>query len=269
MKEKALEIAAQADTEHLRLNRLREYLQQVILREMFELDWLAELVFHGGTALRMLYGLRRFSEDLDFHLRQPNRQYSIESRMKDLRRKLELNGYDVEYGPVSSGNVRSAFIKFAGGLLYEAGISPHQTQKLRVKLEIDTNPPAGFGTDTSLLDQYFPIAVTHHDKESLVGGKCHAILQRKWSKGRDFYDLLFYLTRWEGTEPNFEYLNSALKQTGYGGSRIDASNWKEAIRERVEELDWSRVREDVRPFLLDPADLKAFRKEFLVSKLSE
>ena len=269
MRDKALQIARQADADQLRLNQLREYLQQVILREMFELDWLPELVFHEGTALRMLHELRRFSEDLDFHLQQPVLDYSIETELKDLRRKLELNGYDVDCSPVSSGNVRSTFVKFGGGLLYEAGISPHEKQKLRIKLEIDTNPPAGFDTETSLLDEYFPIAITHHDRESFVAGKCHAILQREWTKGRDLFDLLFYLTRWEKTEPNFKYLNNALEQTGYEGSVIDADNWNVRILERVEEVDWSTVQEDVRPFLLDPADLKAFRKEFLMSKLSE
>ena len=269
MKDKALQIARQADTDHLKLNQLREYLQQVILREMFELGWLPELVFHGGTALRMLYNLRRFSEDLDFHLQQPVRDYSIDSEMKSLWRRLELNGYEVECGPVSSGNVRGTFVKFAGGLLYEAGISPHEDQKLRIKLEIDTNPPEGFGTHTSLLDQYFPIAVTHHDRGSFVAGKSHAILQREWPKGRDFFDLLFYLTRWPGTEPNFEYLNNALKQTGYERSPLDAENWKDRLLARVEELDWSTLQDDVSPFLLNPGDLKAFRKKFLVNKLSE
>ncbi|MFP4029602.1 MAG: nucleotidyl transferase AbiEii/AbiGii toxin family protein [Candidatus Brocadiia bacterium] len=269
MKDEALQIVAEVSTDQGKLNHLREYLQNAILREMFELDWLSELVFHGGTALRMLHGLRRFSEDLDFHFREPVRDYSVESELKDLRRRLELNGYDIECSPLSGGAVCSSFVKFGGGLLYEAGISPHEDQKLRIKLEIDTNPPAGFGTDTSLLDQYFPIAVTHHDRETFVAGKCHAILQREWCKGRDLFDLLFYLTRWEGVEPNFGYLRNALEQTGYEGSAIDAGNWKDKIRTRVEELDWSSVQEDIRPFLLDPADMKAFRKEFLVSKLTE
>lgn len=269
MREKALQIANQEEIEQNKLNYLREYLQQVILREMFEMDWLDELVFHGGTALRIIHDLNRFSEDLDFHLIKPDRAYSGRSKLNELQRRLKLNGYQIELTFPSGGNVRNAMVKFAGGLLYEAGISPHENQKLNIKLEIDTNPPFGFVTDTTLVNQYFPLALTHHDLKTFLAGKCHAILQREWTKGRDFYDLLFYLTRWRGLTPNLEYLNNALKQTGYKGSGIEENDWKELILERVEEIQWSSVEEDVEPFLLDRADLKAFKKKFLVEELTE
>lgn len=159
-------------------------------------------------------------------------------------------------------------LKFAGGLLYQAGISPHEDQKLNIKLEIDTNPPSGFGVEESLVNQYFPLAFTHHDRESFIAGKCHAILQRKWAKGRDFFDLLYYLTRWKGITPNFKYLNNALNQTGYDGRAVTPDNWKKCLLERAEGVQWSRVIEDVRPFLLDREDVKAFKKEFLIAALS-
>ena len=269
MREKALQIANQQETEQNKLNYLREYRQQVILREMFEMDLLGELVFHGGTALRIIHDLNRFSEDLDFHLDEPDENYSVASNLNELRRRLGLNGYEVEVSSPSGGNVRGTMVKFAGGLLYEAGISPHENQKLSIKLKIDTNPPFGFETDTSLLNQYFPLALTYHDLETFLAGKCYAILGREWTKGRDFFDLLFYLTRWKEITPNFEYLNNALEQTGYKGSAIEEDNWKERILGRVQEVQWSTVEEDVEPFLLDRGDLKAFRKDFLVEELNE
>lgn len=269
MKEKALRIAARQEGEQNKLNYLREYLQHLILREMFELNWLSELVFHGGTALRIIHDLNRFSEDLDFHLEHKDKDYSITSKLSKLQKKLELNGYKIEISSSSEGNVKNPAIKFAGGLLKEAGLSPHENQKLNIKLEIDINPPMGFTTDTTLINEYFPVALNHHDKSSFITGKCHAILQREWAKGRDFFDLLFYLNKWEGVEPNFIYLNNALKQTGFEETRITQENWRKAMLERVKEISWSTVEEDVRPFLLNEEDLKVFSKKFLIKELKQ
>jgi predicted nucleotidyltransferase component of viral defense system len=269
MREKALQIAAQREREQDKLNYLREYLQHLILREMLELNWLSDLVFHGGTALRMLHGLNRFSEDLDFHLEQANKKYSIKQKLIKLQKRLDLNGYQVEISSSYEGNVKNPTIKFAGGLLKEAGISPHANQKLNIKLEIDTNPPEGFKTDKSLINEYFPLALNHHDKSSFIAGKCHAILQREWTKGRDFFDLLFYLSKWEGVEPNYRYLNNALNQTCYNGAKITEENWRTTLLEKVNEVSWSAVEEDVKPFLLNEEDLKVFSKEFLEKELSE
>jgi len=269
MREKALQIAAQQEREQDKLNYLREYLQHLVLREMFELNWLSGLVFHGGTALRMLHGLNRFSEDLDFHLEQVNKKYSIKQKLTKLQKRLDLNGYQVEISSSYGGNVKNPTIKFAGGLLKEAGISPHANQKLNIKLEIDTNPPEAFTTETSLVNDYFPVALTHHDKPSFIAGKCHAILQREWTKGRDFFDLLFYLNRWEEIEPNYRYLNNALNQTGYDGATITEENWRTTLLEKVNEISWSTVEKDVKPFLLNQEDLKVFSKEFLIKELGQ
>lgn len=268
MRENALQIANQYDTEQLKLNHLREYLQHLILRESFEINWLSNLVFHGGTALRILHNLNRFSEDLDFHLKRPNRNYSMGPKLNNLKKNLELNGYEIDVSLSTSGNVKNGMIKFAGGLLQEAGISPHENQKLNIKLEIDTNPPEGFNTDKSLINQYFPLALVHHDRRSFFSGKCHAILQREWAKGRDFFDLLFYLNKWEDVKPNFDYLNNALLQTGYEGSHITQENWKGKLLERVNEVSWARVEEDVKPFLLSQKDLEIFSKNFLIKELT-
>lgn len=269
MKEKALRIASRQEGEQNKLNYLREYLQHLILREMFELNWLSELVFHGGTALRIIHDLNRFSEDLDFHLGYEDKEYSITEKLSNLQKKLSLNGYKLEISSSSEGNVKNPTIKFAGGLLKEAGISPHENQKLNIKLEIDTNPPKGFTTDTTLINEYFPLALNHHDRASFIAGKCHAILQREWTKGRDFFDLLFYLNKWEGIEPNFDYLNNALEQTGFAGTRITRGNWRETLLEKVKEVSWSLVEDDVKPFLLNDEDLKVFSKKFLIKELKQ
>jgi predicted nucleotidyltransferase component of viral defense system len=266
MKERALEIARSADNNLLALSKLREYLQHVTMRELFDLDVLEELVFHGGTALRFLHGLQRFSEDLDFHTEEPDPDWRLEPELESLKTQIEYQGYTVDYSDPTDGHVKSSFLKFER-LKYEAGLSNHEEEKLRIKLEVDTNPPADFGVDTTSINRFFPYVVHHHDMASFMAGKLHAIFQRDWSKGRDFYDLWFYLTREDAIEPNIPYLRNALEQTGYSGEQVTADNWKKLTRKRVEATDWDQVKSDVEPFLLRPSDLKAFRKDLLLSKL--
>ena len=266
MKDRALEIAKSANTDLEKRNQLREYLQHVILRELFELDLLEELVFHGGTALRLIHGLERFSEDLDFHVQSRSVEFVMTKWINKLNNQLHYQGYQSECTSPGEGNVQTTSVKIAG-LLYEAGVSRHEGEKLRIKLEVDTNPPAGFGTDTSHIDHFFPYVVHHHDPPSFLAGKVHALFQREWTKGRDYYDLIFYLKRWKEIEPNFQYLNNALEQTGYGGEKITAENWRSETAHRVEDADWSAIQADLEPFVMRRSDLKAFRREFLLQAL--
>ena len=164
------------------------------------------------------------------------------------------------------GNVQSCAIRFVG-LLYECGLSPRPEARLSIKLEIDRLPPAGFGMEVSSVDLYFPYVVRHHDRPSFIAGKLHAVLQRPYPKGRDYYDLLFYLRRWRQTEPNLAYLVNALRQTEYEGEAITADNWRDVVAAKVEAVDWARVVADVDPFLLREADAPALRKERLLQLL--
>jgi hypothetical protein len=266
MKDRALSIADDQQTDLEKRNHLREYLQHVILRELFELESLEEVLFHGGTALRILHGLDRFSEDLDFHTKTPRPDLQLETWLEPMAEQLEYQGYDISWSAPGEGNVQSSFVKFRG-LLYEADISPHENEKLNIKLEVDCHPPAGFEAETSSVGAFFPYVVEHHDRPTFVGGKLHAILQREWAKGRDFFDLMFYLTRWPATDPNIIYLNNALEQTDWEGPRITTDNWRTVTADRVEQVDWEEVREDVEPFVLRSGDLKALRKDLLVSEL--
>lgn len=266
MKEQALSLADEQETDLATRNHLREYLQHVILRELFELDALEALVFHGGTALRLLHDLDRFSEDLDFHAADLDADIELSAWLEPLQSGLENQGYDLSYTSPSEGHVQSSFIK-CRGLLYEAGISPHENEKLSIKLEVDRRPPAGFETDTSSIGHFFPYVVHHHDRPSFIAGKLHAVLQREWTKGRDFYDLMFYLTNWPDVEPNIAYLNNALQQTNWTGPEVTEDNWRGVVAERVETADWEAVRDDVEPFVLRAGNVKALRQDLLLAKL--
>ena len=270
MKDEALRVAREAGQKDKNLgrNRLREYMQHLILRELFETEILNELIFHGGTALRMLHGLNQFSEDLDFHLADPDPKYKLQPVLAELEKRMDKQGYRMTFTEPTEEPVVSSFLKYEQ-LLYEANLSAHENEKLSIKLEIDTRPPAGFGIDSSLLSEYFIFSLKHHDRASFLAGKCHAVLQRSYAKGRDYFDLLFYLNRWSEISPNFEYLNNALAQTEYEGPKITDDNWKKLIQKQVKTVDWTAVKEDARPFLLDTSDLKAFQKKFLLENLED
>ncbi|MEA1912615.1 MAG: nucleotidyl transferase AbiEii/AbiGii toxin family protein [candidate division WOR-3 bacterium] len=266
MKDQTLSIAMGEPDPQLATNLLREYLQHLILRELFEQDILEGLVFHGGTALRILFGLNRFSEDLDFHLEKSGDKLNLKGIVERIINHLTLQEYHLSHKIQLEGTVQSSFIKFED-ILYEANLTRQTGEKLSIKLEIDTNPPEGFGTEFSLINKYFPFVLVHHDRPTFIAGKLHAILQRSYTKGRDYYDLWFYLGRWKNLVPNFTFLNNALSQTDYKGPQLNADNWKKLIRKRIKEIDWDNIRKDVEPFLQNPKDLKLFQKQILLELL--
>ncbi len=268
MKDQALQIVQEQGNELDKLNYLREYLQHLLLREMFDCGFLQKLIYHGGTALRMIYDLPRFSEELDFHLFGPQLEYTPDEELEDIEKALKRNGYQVEIKRAYSTNVKKIMIEFCS-ILYEAGISPHKERKLNIKLEIDVNPPAGFVAEKRVIDRYFPFVVHHHSVSCFFSGKLHAIMQRGWTKGRDFFDLNFILNHWKDVSPDFKFLNSSLVQTGYNGRKVTADNWRELIVSRVRKTNWKHIDQDVAQFVLRRGDLKAFGKDLLIAKLQE
>ncbi len=164
--------------------------------------------------------------------------------------------------------IHSAFIRLPG-LLYEAGLSPHRTEKLSVKIEIDTRPPAGATTKTTLINRHFLLALLHYDIPSLIAGKLHALLTRPYTKGRDIYDLLWYLTRPDHVDPNIPLLRNALTQTGWTGRRVTGENWREVVADKVAGLDFAKIAEDVEPFLERPADRVLLTREIVLSALKQ
>ena len=249
------------NTLHAR-NLAREYLQSRILGCLQRMGAMVSLAFHGGTALRFLYATPRYSEDLDFTLEQPAR-YNFRAYLRAIRSELATEGYTVELKVNDQKVVHSAFIRFQG-LLYELGVSPHQAEVLSIKVEVDTNPPPGVVLTTSVVRRFITLQLQHHDQASLLAGKLHAILQRSYTKGRDIYDLLWYLSDPNWPEPNFILLNNALQQTNWPGNKLDGDNWRQILSERLQTLPWDRVISDVRPFLETEADTSLLTRENLL-----
>ncbi len=241
-------------------NVAREYLQARILGSLQRTGAMIPLAFHGGTALRFLYASPRYSEDLDFALEGDKSRYDFRVYLQAIRSELAAEGYAVELKVNDRKVVHSAFVRLAG-LLHELGLSPHRDEMLSVKIEVDTNPPAGAVLTTTVVRRYVTLHVQHHDRASLLAGKLHAILNRPYTKGRDVYDLLWYLSDPGWPAPNLTLLNNALRQTGWAGIYPNEDNWREMVGERLQELAWDRVAADVRPFLEPVAGLSLLTPE--------
>lgn len=259
MRDYVLELVSAKEGYNAKLNVMREYLQTYTLRIMHDEGVFRSVAFLGGTALRLLYGLPRFSEDLDFSLVKGT-QIKFEVLLKKIMLELASSGYDVSLSYNDKKTVNSAFVKFAG-ILFEAGISPSKSQRFSIKIEIDSNPPQGAILETRVVNKYFPIAFLSYDINSLFAGKIHALLSRKYVKGRDYFDLGWYLSKWKGIEPNFVLLKNALEQTGWSRKLPNKDNWKELIYEVLKQVEWKKVKQDVDQFLENPSDLSIFTKE--------
>ena len=229
-------------------NLLREYLQARILGAMQKAGAMIPLAFHGGTALRFLHRIPRYSEDLDFTLERPNRGFDFRGLLQKVQDEFHAEGYAVELRIKDKKTVLSAFVRFRG-LLFELKLSPRKEEVLAIKLEVDTNPPAGAELETTLIRRFVTLQLQHHDRASLLAGKCHAVLQRTYTKGRDLFDLLWYLSDPAWPEPNLVQLNNALTQSGWKGPELSSENWRKILADKVRTLDWSKVKNDVRPFL--------------------
>lgn len=247
-------------------NLAREYLQALILQSLQRGGAMTALAFHGGTALRFLYALPRFSEDLDFALEGNSSQYDFRAYLKTIQRDLEAQGYKIVIKLNDKKTVHNAFVRFPG-LLYDLKLSPHPDEALAVKIEVDTRPPAGAGLSTSLVRHHVLLNLQHHDQASLLAGKLHAILQRPYLKGRDLYDLVWYLSARDWPSPNLVLLNNALTQTDWNGPELTTGNWRQAVRARIETVSWDQVLGDVLPFLADRQEAELLTQENVLSLL--
>jgi len=255
VKDYLAELVNQALTPSQGRNVAREYLQARILAALQRAGAMIPLAFHGGTALRFLYSSGRYSEDLDFALEGNRKDYDFRSYLRAIRSELTLEGYQVELKVNDQKNVHSSFIRFPG-LLFELGLSPQRSEVTAVKIEVDTNPPAGAGLRTTVVRRFVVLQLQHHDKASLLAGKLHAILQRSFAKGRDIYDLLWYFSDPDWPQPNLILLNNALTQTNWNSGTLTEANWRDHVSVRLRNLNWNAIVEDVRPFVEPGFDLK-------------
>jgi len=247
------------------INIVREYLQIIILKSIYQSKFGRDISFMGGTCLRICYDLKRYSEDLDFTLDRKTAGYNFRSLNQLIQKDFSLRNIKLDLNISEDKTVQKVFIKVID-LLEPLGLSRIKNQRLHIKIEVDTNPVdiKYGGRETFFVSKYneiFPII--KQDMETLFAGKVLAILCRPYRKGRDFYDLIWYLNR--EAKINLAYLNEGLKIAGYPK---DFSNEKvlfAAIEKIVLELEPDFILKDVGRFLEDPKEevwLKQYKEVF-------
>lgn len=242
-------------TEVEEMQALREITQEVILAALGRHDFFKHAIFQGGTCLRIFHGLGRFSEDMDFILHQPDFQFELKNHLRHITEELDAFGYRIEISDKSnvSSVVKRVFLKDSslGKILHLQ--HPNHTgpmAKIRIKLEVDTNPPGAGTTELRHLDFPFVSGVTVQDKPSLMAGKIHALLCRPYTKGRDWYDFIWYTS--QKIEPNWDFLSSAIHQAGPWqgqGLRVDHVWTTDQLHQKIIALDWPQATTDIRRFL--------------------
>lgn len=268
MKPLLMDIIRDETNDFRRRNTTREYLQARILLALQDHGAFSNWAFVGGTALRLLFQLPRYSEDLAFSITTPGADARFEKFMQSVRADLAAEGYAVEVKASTRATVASAFVKFRG-LLSELGLSLHLDEVFTVKVEIDTNPPEGAQTATRLVRRFVMLNLLHYDRASLLAGKLHALLTRKYTKGRDLYDLAWYLADPNWPTPNLTQLNNALQQTGWDGPDATLENWRAVVRDKLATVNWKRALQDVTPFLERRQDADLVSRDALLPLLAD
>src|SRR3989344_2836995 len=243
-------------------NALKEILQEIALYALWRTDFFDCALFQGGTSLRILHGLPRFSEDLDFLLRVPNMDFDWSPYLKGMTEVFGQFGLALEAQPKPRMDtaIRQALLKddsIASQLDLSFAGTGHR-KAIKIKLEIDVNPPAGSAEATTYLDFPPDYEVRHQDLASNFALKIHALLCRGFLKGRDWFDFSWYVSR--GVAPNLALLRNALVQAGPWagdeGIAVDMPWLKEALSAAIRHIDWKEAAADVARFLR-PADLKS------------
>jgi hypothetical protein len=237
------------------LNALKEIIQEIALSILAQSDFFRKAAFQGGTCLRIIYGLPRFSEDLDFILQKTNPDFVWQPYLDTMQHEFEAYGLNLEAHDrsKSSNTVKKAFIKEDSfgkvlNLHYPRNLS--DKQKVEIKFEVDTRPPTGSGLERKFIDFPIPSSITLQDMPSLFSGKCHALLCRDHIKGRDWFDFIWYVAR--KSKINYTFLKNALYQTGpWEGQELNIDkDWLiEQLITKINNIDWHKAKLDVEKFL--------------------
>lgn len=255
-------------------NALKQIMQQIALLGLWRAKFFEHAAFYGGTALRILYQLDRFSEDLDFSLLNHNTKFDLNEYLHAIQVELESFGFSCRIAMKDKNietDIQSAFLK-ANTQEHLIQINApdavkmrcHAKKELRIKLEIDTDSPLGFTTETKPLLQPIPFWVKSYALPDLFAGKISALLCRQWQtrvKGRDWYDFLWFIQR--KVPVHVSHLEKRLKAYGYytSNSPLDIDAVKQFLTDRIEKLDITRAKEDISKFISHSSRLDGWSSE--------
>lgn len=259
------------------INALKEIIQEIVLSGLSRGNFFNEAAFYGGTALRIFYNLDRFSEDLDFALLEPNKDFDISKYFNYIQKELKAYGINLNITTKEKSfdsNITSAFLKGDTLELILKFFPSEEEHKynqilknLKIKLEVDINPPMGATYEDKYKLLPSPHQIKLYDKESLFAGKIHAILCRGWNnrvKGRDLYDYIFFLA--SDTKVNIELLKNKLIESNYiiEKEKFDINELQKILISKFEKIDYTKAVEDVKPFIKNIDNLNLWNKEFFI-----
>lgn len=256
---------------------LREVIQEIALLGLSRSSFFTKAAFYGGTALRIFYGLDRYSEDMDFSLLRPDETFDLAEYAPFVIKELEAFGFDVSFEKKKKSvdtRIESAFLKadtktqflVIDGAQPLAGRLP-KGQQLRIKIEVDTDPPLGFETETKYHLRPIPFSLRIFALPDLFAGKMHALLCRGWKgrvKGRDWYDFVWYVTR--ETPLHLEHLNARMTQSGHKtwDGDLTPAIFHELLKARIEALDIGPAKADVAGFVANRDSVSIWSKDFFM-----
>lgn len=252
---------------------LREIMQEIALAGLYRAGFFEKAAFYGGTALRIFYGLDRFSEDLDFSLLERNSDFSLNKYMDAVLAEFDSLGMKIsvrEKQKMFQTNIESAFLKsetiwkelILEDIIPQSGLD--QKANILIKLEVDREPPLGFETEELLLLKPFSFYVKCFTISDLFAGKMHALLFRKWGtnvKGRDWYDMEWYIK--QGTTLNLNHFLLRAQDSGdWEKETITNEEFRELLSARIDAVDMDRVKADIRRFIPDQKVLDIWSKKY-------
>jgi len=255
------------------LQALREIMQEVALAGLQRAGFFEKAAFYGGTALRIFYGLDRFSEDLDFSLLEVNPGFSLDRYLEAVEAEFASQGMRVtikEKEKTNKTNIESAFLKsetvwrelVLEQIIPQSGLD--QVANIKIKLEVDTKPPLGFETEEKLLLRPFSFYVKCFTISNLFAGKMHALLFRKWKnnvKGRDWYDMEWYIKR--GVVLNLSHFLLRTRDSGdWQKETISEEEFRGLLKERIDTVDFNKVKADISRFIPNPRVLDIWSAKY-------
>ena len=264
------------------INALKEIIQEIVLSGLSRGNFFNEAAFYGGTALRIFYNLDRFSENLDFALLEPNKDFDISKYFNYIQKELKAYGINLNITTKEKNfdsNITSAFLKGDTLELILKFFPSEEEHKynqilknLKIKLEVDINPPMGATYEDKYKLLPSPHQIKLYDKESLFAGKIHAILCRNWktrTKGRDLYDYIFFLAN--NTKVNLELVKNKLIESNYinANDKFSIDDLKNLLINKFKEIDYMEAKEDVIPFIKNTESLNIWSSEFFISITKE
>jgi predicted nucleotidyltransferase component of viral defense system len=252
---------------------LREIMQEIALAGLQRAGFFEKAAFYGGTALRIFYGLDRFSEDLDFSLLTINPEFSLDRYLEAVQIEFESLGMKVsikEKQKTKESSIQSAFLKsetiwkelILENVIPQSGLD--QIANIKIKLEVDTKPPSGFETDEKLLLKPFSFYVKCFSISDLFAGKMHALLFRKWGnnvKGRDWYDMEWYIKK--GVALNLNHFLLRARDSGdWSKEKITEKEFRELLQTKIAAVNIDRVKADIVRFIPNPRAIERWSPEY-------